>query len=839
MSRNRDIPWGGAPPSFPVISERPRPTVSVCTPTFQGVTRLRRIAPRLLAALGPGDEWIISVDGSTDGTSGFVEDLSRGEPRVCALLAPKNRGRTAALNAACRRASKDIVLRLDDDILVEPDFIERHAAVHAAEADRVGVVQPIEDLIEGEQQSGRWSAFVERNAALDADRLARRDCSLPATVWGPVCSVRRDVGAELGWYDERFAAYGWEDVEFGYRLRLAGIRLMSEPLAKVGHLVHWTTFKRKFERGFEAGARMALFATIHGPDAVLVALGRDPRDYAVPRQLKPGQTAARIAARSEGALARLAILAEAGLASMPSRRAYDHSVARLLNWAYARGWAAEVTRRSLPAIPAPPSWRLRAQDSWEESWRRIAGALTQCSAPPSGAAEHAAVRALARSAFLRTLERDVRPVRERWREAAGAAFRAAQQCLSNPPREHDAEAVDVLVVVDAATPSIMGRGIAAAQTASRNDLRAHVVCATPAIAAKVREVVETPIVSSIGEWIPASGRARRFDALVRSIPPARRAMRRYAGVVRLPLLARAQLVAEGVLALSRLPACRAVIATVRPAVVVSASEYFDVGAAAVDAAQAAGVPFVTLQHGAVNLVFTPFFADRYVVWSRGARDALVALDPKSERLISIATDGTPLEYQGIHDTLAAAELRRSLGVSSSTPLLGVYSQTHGAEFSAATHFTLAAQLDHLLAAHPDLMVAIKRHPSERRSIYESLLAGPHGARVTVTPGGVDARAFATACNAVCALQSTALRDAMAAGCPAIELLSADSLVRQPLAVLRLPVTGLETAVSRLLRDDDYRSDLLHRQREAQYDDVHAGNSLVEVLQAYCDRVAHA
>ena len=41
-----------------------RPTVTVCTPTYQGVDRLRRTAPLLLAALGPDDEWIVAVDGS-------------------------------------------------------------------------------------------------------------------------------------------------------------------------------------------------------------------------------------------------------------------------------------------------------------------------------------------------------------------------------------------------------------------------------------------------------------------------------------------------------------------------------------------------------------------------------------------------------------------------------------------------------------------------------------------------------------------------------------------------------------------------------------------------------
>ena len=86
----------------------------------------------MLAALGPDDEWIVSVDGSTDDTASYLESLRRHDPRVRPLVSSENRGRTEALNAACRAATREGVIRVDDDILVKPDFV--HSFIAAAHA---------------------------------------------------------------------------------------------------------------------------------------------------------------------------------------------------------------------------------------------------------------------------------------------------------------------------------------------------------------------------------------------------------------------------------------------------------------------------------------------------------------------------------------------------------------------------------------------------------------------------------------------------------------------------------------------------------------------------------
>ena len=816
-----------------------RLTVSVCTPTYQGAERLKRVAPRLLAALGPGDEWLVAVDGSTDETQAVLAALSRDDARVRPLVHQSNRGRTASLNAACAAATSDIVLRLDDDILVEQDFIELHAAAHAAASSPIGVVQPITDVIQGELARGKWAAFIERNSANDRQRAAALEDGLPAMAWGAACSLPRGIGSSLGWYDERFTAYGWEDVEFGFRLIRAGVRLVEQPLARVRHLTHWTTFRHKFDRGLEAGARMALFATIHGPQAVLVALGRDPRDYTIPRRTSTARRAA-LAASLDAPAVRIACIGEAVLSRIGTRRVYDAWAARWLTWSYGRGWSAEVARRSLPALPSPPTWKPGGTPAWAESWKRIVEAMAGMGTSEQDLTAIMAGRAIARSVFLRHLEAGAKPSLQRWREATTAVARLIQYRLLLAQAGVCATgATDVLVVADAATPSMLGRGLAAARSARRIGLAPHILCSTPLVAAAARATEPSMPVTCATAWRSSHASPGQPVSFIRSLAIAERTTRLYSHAVAFPFPGRIQLAAEGMVALTRPDSCRAILAYLAPSVVVSASEYSDLGAVMVATAREAGVPFVTLQHGVINMLFAPYFANRYLVSSALSREALLTLGEPVDCRIDVVDESmgqSDLRPLGDGERLA---LRRSIGASPTTQLIGVYSQTHGAEFSAATHFTFAAQLEHLLSALPDTVVAIKRHPSERHSEYETLLDGRYASRVVLAPTSMSARAFAQACDVVCALASTGLRDAMLAGCPAVEVTTEESLVVQPIAALRIPLTDIQRTLSAVLVDDATRFDLVERQRADIQSTGDASLTLDMVLRELAARVMDA
>ena len=242
----------------------------------------------------------------------------------------------------------------------------------------------------------------------------------------------------------------------------------------------------------------------------------------------------------------------------------------------------------------------------------------------------------------------------------------------------------------------------------------------------------------------------------------------------------------------------------QPKLIVSASEYFPPSIALRSAMQQMRVPFVTLQHGAVNAAAAPFLADEYWVWTSRALNALRSLQPTG----AVTVVGHPGDAETTaHDRDA---IRSRLGISDSrTPVLVFFSQTHGLELSGATHFEVAAQLAAIRRLVPESLVVIKRHPSEYRSILETLCVVDE--RVIVAPEGLSAAELASAADVALALGSTALVDAVVAGCCAVEILCDESTVVESVAVERVAIPSAASAVVPLLSDAEKRDSLLGRQ----------------------------
>lgn len=775
--------------------------ISVCTPTYQGLLRLRITVPRVLEVLGPDDEVIYSLDGSNDGSEEYLTSLAAHDSRIVLEVSERNSGRTEALNAACRRAQGDVVLRLDDDILVPDRFFDLHFSAHDGSSDPVGVVQPLMDVFDEEPGSGMWRAFVLRNALQDRMRFEADPKGLPSCMWGPVCSVRRAIGQQLNWYDGTFDAYGWEDVEFGYRLRQSGVRLVSIDEAAVEHLVHWTSFRRKLERGFDSGARMAVFAQIHGPVAVLEALGRDPEGFRPPLRLRAGW--APDGRLRTGTSIRISVWVERLLALTRWRRGYDWWVARRLNWAYASGWYRESARMGLPCMAPPTQWSQGVSETASSTWERIVAAwyLQGDALRPHS---HFAMR----SAWLRHMEAGRISWLRALKHTLSSGIHAAS--LMRPRRRKAAllaaamKDSDVWLLIEAPTPSQGDGAIAVAHAFESAGLTCAVLAANPKtvhwIASRypackalcLEDVVGLRALGSTRHLISTAGRAVRN--LVRG------AGLDASGLCMLQLqyeAASGAILAQG---LDALPD------EVLPRLVVGTSEYFAASIALRASMQRRAVPFVTLQHGAINAVYAPFFANEYWVWNTRSAEALRCLQPTG----TIRVVGDPRSHRASAVDRSAARALLGLG-DPDTPVVVFFSQTHGFEYSVSTHFAVAAQIARLRYLVPRSMVIIKRHPSERRSMLESLC--DRDARVFVAPTDLSAAEVAAAADVAIALGSTALIDAAAVGCCAVELLSAESVVLESVSADRVSISRAADRLTVLLTDSESRTQLLERQSQ--------------------------
>jgi glycosyltransferase involved in cell wall biosynthesis len=238
------------------------PAASVIVPTRGGARRL----PVLLGALAKQDtqdfEVLVVVDGDVDGSDDAVQRW-RNVLDVRTIVFPENRGRSAALNAGADAAEGEILIRSDDDLEPPPGFVSGHVARHKdGDCGVVGLttnVFPETPYARAYGQSADQRAIAEA-LALPSERTWR--------LWAANVSVTAGLHRVLGGYDGRYRRYGWEDVDFGYRLHSAGIPVVVAPELMARHHGASTTTAVRALRALHSGAAREQFVDIHGPEAL-------------------------------------------------------------------------------------------------------------------------------------------------------------------------------------------------------------------------------------------------------------------------------------------------------------------------------------------------------------------------------------------------------------------------------------------------------------------------------------------------------------------------------------------------------------------------------------------
>jgi glycosyltransferase involved in cell wall biosynthesis len=101
---------------------RARPMVSIVIPTYNRKDLLRETLQSLAQQTYPSDRFEIIVvdDGSSDGTQ---EITAEAFPFTLRYVQQHNQGDAAARNFGAQQSQADILVFLDDDILVEPDYL--------------------------------------------------------------------------------------------------------------------------------------------------------------------------------------------------------------------------------------------------------------------------------------------------------------------------------------------------------------------------------------------------------------------------------------------------------------------------------------------------------------------------------------------------------------------------------------------------------------------------------------------------------------------------------------------------------------------------------------------
>jgi len=99
--------------------------LTILTPTWNRRQTLARLYESLVSQDLPSGcfEWLVVDDGSTDGTAGYIEMLSRSAPFPIRVIVQDNGGKHRALNRGAREVSSAWMLVLDSDDWMLPSGV--------------------------------------------------------------------------------------------------------------------------------------------------------------------------------------------------------------------------------------------------------------------------------------------------------------------------------------------------------------------------------------------------------------------------------------------------------------------------------------------------------------------------------------------------------------------------------------------------------------------------------------------------------------------------------------------------------------------------------------------
>jgi glycosyltransferase involved in cell wall biosynthesis len=204
--------------------------VSVIIPTYNRKEWLRETINSLARQTYPSDrfEVIVVDDGSTDRTQ---EITAQALPFALRYFWQSNQGDAAARNLGARQSQADILVFLDDDILVEPDFLTYLIRAHDGHQNRivVGTVDLWPDQITSLSRT-LYGPLESNHNHLIVDVTFPNVCSNNM-------SLRREAYFEIGMMDSLgFSGSSmWCDVDLAYRAYRQGFEFRRSTKAQCWH----------------------------------------------------------------------------------------------------------------------------------------------------------------------------------------------------------------------------------------------------------------------------------------------------------------------------------------------------------------------------------------------------------------------------------------------------------------------------------------------------------------------------------------------------------------------------------------------------------------------------
>ena len=219
------------------------PRVSAVVLNYNGAELLEIVLPSLAAQTYDGVEVVVVDNGSSDDSMRYLQEHW---PAVRAVsTGPRNVGVAAALNVAVMSSRGELIALLNNDIELEPDWLEQLVAAIDRHPDAAAVAGKTLNYWRRDELDGAGDLFSSAATPLrrglgelDQGQYDAEEEVFSATAGAAL--YRRDALEDVGAFDESFVAY-LEDADWGLRAQLAGYRAWYVPSAVAYHMGGGTT----------------------------------------------------------------------------------------------------------------------------------------------------------------------------------------------------------------------------------------------------------------------------------------------------------------------------------------------------------------------------------------------------------------------------------------------------------------------------------------------------------------------------------------------------------------------------------------------------------------------
>jgi GT2 family glycosyltransferase len=247
-----------------------QPKVSVVILNWNAKDIVRECIKSVKGSIYPIHEIIVVDNASTDGSAAMIrrdfDDVLVIE-NGANFGAPK--GRNIGINRAIQKNVK-YVYTLDNDLIIEPRTISELVTLleHRPELACAGSLiyyYDKQDVIFSAGQYVNWTQnLVTTRAAGQIDRGQLDECCEVDYVGTGAMLTRKTVFTQVGLLDAGFIGYGYEDTDFGLRVKKAGHKIVCYTRSKVWHRPFTGIGKYSFKKKYLEGRNAVRFVRMYG-----------------------------------------------------------------------------------------------------------------------------------------------------------------------------------------------------------------------------------------------------------------------------------------------------------------------------------------------------------------------------------------------------------------------------------------------------------------------------------------------------------------------------------------------------------------------------------------------